>query len=147
MSRVFDDMTDAECITAKSWVDKLLHKAPQTREFFDKDTSLGDIKSRHVQKMESLEEGVTKAADRCKTFVKSNVQDITNIRGQFNIFAQFAFKNGCTNLNAALSPSGVPSIEILPRFGACFSFDSRKATRSRKSGFSRLTRPLTDENS
>ena len=104
MSRVFDDMTDAECITAKSWVDKLLHKAPQTREFFDKDTSLGDIKSRHVQKMESLEEGVTKAADRCKTFVKSNVQDITNIRGQFNIFAQFAFKNGCTNLNAALSP-------------------------------------------
>ena len=107
MSRVFDDMTEFECIKAKSWVDELLHKAPQTKDFFDKNTELKDIVSRHDQKLASLEQGVTTAAERCKSFVKSNVQDIQNIRGQFNILAQYGLRNGCTNMNAVLSPKTI----------------------------------------
>lgn len=103
MSRIFD-ISDREAIQAKSFVDELLHSAPQTSAFFNKDIDIGDIISRHEQKENAKENNINDAVERCKTFEKSNAQDITNIRNQLNVYAQFALLKGCNSMNQALSP-------------------------------------------
>ena len=57
MGYAIEGLSEHERIQAKSWADYVFHNAPQTEKFFDKDTSIGDIKNRQQQKIEARNNG------------------------------------------------------------------------------------------
>lgn len=106
MAHAVDELTDFERIHCKSWADSLFHQCPLTAKFFDKNISIDQIPTRQEQKIQAKNNGDSLShAETSKYFEKSNVTTIThNLRPQFNIYMQLAFKNGATNVNQALSP-------------------------------------------
>lgn len=106
MAHTIEGLNKHQRIEAKSWSDELLHNASQTQKFFDKNTTLADIPTRHQQKNQALQEGKSIAPhETSKDFERSNVKTIQNIRDQLNIFNEFALKNGATDAYSALSPN------------------------------------------
>ena len=105
MAHAIDGLSEHERIQAKSWADYVFHNAPQTEKFFDKDTSISDIKNRQQQKIEARNNGESlQAKETMKYFERSNVTTIThNLRPSFNNYFEFALKNGATNIVSALS--------------------------------------------
>ena len=106
MAHAVEELTDEERIQAKSWADSLFHQCPLTEKFFDKNVDIADIPTRQEQKIQARNEGKSLShAETSKYFEKSNTTTIKhNLRPQFNIYMQFAFKNGATSVNQAISP-------------------------------------------
>ena len=106
MGYAIEGLSDHERIQAKSWADYVFHNAPQTEKFFDKETSIGDIKNRQQQKIEARNNGESlQAKETMKYFERSNVTTIThNLRPSFNQYFEFALKTGASDMEQAISP-------------------------------------------
>ena len=106
MGDAIEGLSEHDGIQAKSWADYVFHNAPQTEKFFDKETSLGDIKNRQQQKIEARNNGESlQAKDTMKYFERSNVTTIThNLRPSFNQYFEFALKTGASDMEQAISP-------------------------------------------
>ena len=106
MGYAIEGLSDHERIQAKSWADYVFHNAPQTEKFFDKETSICDIKNRQQQKIEARNNGESlQAKETMKYFERSNVTTIThNLRPSFNQYFEFALKTGASDMEQAISP-------------------------------------------
>lgn len=101
-----EGLSEKEKIHCKEWADTLLHNAPQTKDFFDKNISLSEIKNRQEQKEEARDLGKSLRADETsKYFIRSNATTINkSLRPQLEIIMRFGYQNGASDTDQALSP-------------------------------------------
>lgn len=107
MDNTLFKLTKNEYIQAKSWADCLLHNAPQTAMYFDKNFTLSEIIEKQNQLKTVSESGLSlQDIESLRFFKNNNIRNIVKyLRPSFNQYMGFAFKiRKCSDVNNAITP-------------------------------------------